>query len=292
MRRLSIGLGAAVAALFMLPAVASAQAPSGAIFTTLADGSEVNTNLFADKADVYLDGGPGPGAPQTAAGLDDGRYVFQVTDPSGKTLLSQDAAQCRQFDVAGGIITAYVIVAGCTAHLTGTDVDHGAVTIQLMPYADTPNPGGVYKAWVELVSNFPASCLATVDCDLFTHGFKPGFTKTDNFKVKSQKVIGEIDTQFFDTNNGNQLMSGLSVIWGDSLGAGNTKWTDPFSSLEAHVEAPEVGTHTIVIADQPGCTVSRVRISDGRVSASGGSFSIQVRQNTIDTSWHLWVDCN
>src|SRR5215470_5736629 len=239
MRRLAVGLCVAVAALFALAGGAYAQAPSGAIFTTLADGSEVNTNLYAAKTDVYLDGGPGPGAPPTAAGLDDGRYVFQVTDPSGKTLLSQDAAQCRQFDVSNGIITAYVTVAGCTAHLTGTDVDHGAVTIQLMPFADTPNHGGVYKVWAELVSNFPSSCLATVDCGQFTHGFFPGFSKTDNFKVKPPKPIGEIDTQFLDTNNGNQLMSGLSVTWTDTLGAGDIKWTDPASKLEAHVEAPE-----------------------------------------------------
>ena len=36
--------------------------------------------------------GPGQGAPQTAAGLDDGTYVFQITDPSGKVLLSTDPA--------------------------------------------------------------------------------------------------------------------------------------------------------------------------------------------------------
>ena len=64
---------------------ASADAPSGAIFTTLPDGSEVNFNIYDSKDDVYLDGGPGPGAPQGAAGLDDGTYVFQITDPSGKT---------------------------------------------------------------------------------------------------------------------------------------------------------------------------------------------------------------
>ena len=36
--------------------------------------------------------------------LDDGTYVFQVTEPSGKTLLSTDLAKCRQFTVAAGII--------------------------------------------------------------------------------------------------------------------------------------------------------------------------------------------
>src|SRR6185312_8221956 len=91
----------------VLPALpAHADAPSGAIFTTVADGSEVNFNIYDLKTDVYLDGGPGPGAPQGAAGLDDGVYVFMVTDPSGKTLLSTDPAACRQFRVTNGIITS------------------------------------------------------------------------------------------------------------------------------------------------------------------------------------------
>ena len=50
----------------------------------------MNFNIYDSKDDVYLDGGPGPGAPQTAAGLDDGTYYFMVTDPSGHTLLSED----------------------------------------------------------------------------------------------------------------------------------------------------------------------------------------------------------
>lgn len=84
-----------------------AHAPSGAIFTTLPDGSEVNYNIYASKDDVYLDGGPGVGAPQTAAGLDDGTYVFQVTDPSGKTLLSTDFGRCRQVVVSAASSPAW-----------------------------------------------------------------------------------------------------------------------------------------------------------------------------------------
>jgi hypothetical protein len=45
------------------------------------------------------------GAPQDAAGLPGGNYVFQVTDPSGKTLLSTDPARGRQFMVSGGVTT-------------------------------------------------------------------------------------------------------------------------------------------------------------------------------------------
>src|SRR5262245_40602083 len=163
-----------------------AHAPSGAIFTTVADGSEVNFNHYPSKEAVYLDGGPGPGAPQTAAGLDDGRYVFQVTDPSGKRLLSTDPAKCRLFDVSGGVITN--VVASNCQHVTGFHIDHGATTVQLMPYKDTPNPGGVYKVWATLASNYVCS-LNVVDCGYSpgsnVHGFVPSDSKTDNFKVRS-----------------------------------------------------------------------------------------------------------
>jgi hypothetical protein len=51
---------------------AGAEQVSGAIFTTLADGSEVNFNIYPSREAVSLDGGPGIGAPQDAAGLPDG----------------------------------------------------------------------------------------------------------------------------------------------------------------------------------------------------------------------------
>src|SRR5206468_9591475 len=110
---------------------ALAHSPSGAIFTTVVDGSEINANIYQAKEDVYLDGGPGPGAPQGAAGLDDDTYVFQVTDPSGKTLLSTDAAGCRLFTISGGIIVS--TAPSACPHVTGSDVDHNALTVQLMP---------------------------------------------------------------------------------------------------------------------------------------------------------------
>src|SRR5436309_4674219 len=108
-----VSLVFAAAVLVVVAPLAVAHPPSGAIFTTVADGSEVNFNHYPSKPDVYLDGGPGPGAPQTAAGLDDGTYVFQVTDPSGKNLLSTDPAQCRQFTVANGVITSVAPSGGC-----------------------------------------------------------------------------------------------------------------------------------------------------------------------------------
>jgi len=277
-----------------------ANPPSGAIFTTVADGSEVNANIYPSKESVYLDGGPGPGAPQTAAGLDDGRYVFQVTDPSGKRLLSTDAARCRQFDVANGIITN-VVATGCQ-HKTGVDVDHGAATVQLMPYSDTPNPGGVYKAWATLASNYRCS-LAVVDCGYKAgqnvHGFAPSDSKTDNFKVRA-KVAQEIDTRFFADANGNNYpdqgeswLDGLSILWSDTIGGSNNKSSYFDASInvnhEAHIEAPEEGTHRISISDQPGCTVGFIYVNGVRQPEPGAQ-DVQVVFPRTTKALTIFVD--
>ena len=159
-----------------LSSVTQSQAVRGAIFTTLEDGTRVNNNIYADKDDVYLDGGPSGGSPSGAAALEEGDYFFQVTDPSGKTLLSEDPISCRRFHVnEDGVISA--VVGACT-HDTGVDEDYaalGAITVQLMPYEDTPNPGGEYKVWVTPVDEYTGSGMF--------HGFVPRYSKTDNFKV-------------------------------------------------------------------------------------------------------------
>ncbi len=300
-------LGSLIAA-SVAPA-ALAHAPSGAIFTTVVDGSEINANIYQAKEDVYLDGGPGPGAPQGAAGLDDDTYVFQVTDPAGKKLLSQDAAKCRQFVVTNGIITG-VVATGCQ-HQTGADIDHGATTVQLMPYADTPNPGGVYKAWVVRLSDFLDGCAAlgvnngleVVDCGQAPanyHGFIPRHTKTDNFKVGQTNNL-EIDTRFFDNATG-QTLVGKTLKWTDTLGVSNTKysynnpnwWT---RENFAHVEAVEPGVHQITVENQPGCNVTQVfcdAAACGKwTQLSGpGSVDVPIKQNDRTWSHYIYVYCS
>ncbi len=165
---------------------------SGAIFTTDVAGNIVNANLYANKCDVYLDGGPGPNAPAGAAGLPDGDYYFQVTDPSGKKLLSTDAVTSRQFSVSGGLITG---VSGAGNHGTGLDTDHGAATIQLCPYLNTTNPGGVYKVWVTPVADYGPGKF---------FGFVASSSKTDNFKVKSSgPETACLSVDKFNDQNGN-----------------------------------------------------------------------------------------
>ena len=283
----------------MLGAVAQAAGPTGAIFTTTPDGSVVNENVrYNTKAEVYLDGGPGPNAPQTAAGLDDGWYVFQVTDPSGKFLLSEDPSKCRVFEVEDGVITRLVLPsefgledtyavpskgnkpdtiypchiedpgegAGASErHDTNTDVDHGppAIVVQLMPFGDTPNAGGVYKAWAEKFDTYkdkggdldllPEAITGkgAKECSDFCAERDPGFgppntdTKTDNFKVKKPgkpTVPPEITVKKFHDKNANGVFDGTDE-W-------ITGWlvevTDPTS-----VTNPEY-TPAVIVAEPPG----------------------------------------
>jgi hypothetical protein len=179
---------------------AAGVAPTGALFTTLADGSRVNANYYMYKDMVFLDGGPGPNAPATAAGLDDGTYVFQVTDAPGRTLLSSDPAACRRFDVDGGIIVGVVAADGCE-HSTGSDIDHSAVTVQVFAESDYPDLGHVFKVWATPVSSYLAGCaalgvadgLSVRDCGfksgVAAHGFIPAASKIDTFKVDANPPV-------------------------------------------------------------------------------------------------------
>src|SRR5438552_16366994 len=75
----------ALLSLSLIVSIAVKAAPPlpGAVFTTDSTCSGVDLNIYDDKHDVYLDGGPShPGA----ASLPDGEYV-QVTDPSGACVL-------------------------------------------------------------------------------------------------------------------------------------------------------------------------------------------------------------
>lgn len=308
---LAVALSIAVALLAVVTPLSTAHASqvSGAIFTTNADGTEVNLNQYPSKEAVYLDGGPGPGAPAAAAGLPDGTYVFQVTDPSGKILLSEDAAGCRQVVVSGGVFSSvvdfFVNGANCK-HVTGdnTFTQVGSITVQLMPYSDTPNNGGVYKVWMTSVLNYQCP-LAVRDCGFTAgsnvHGFAPSDSKTDNYKVK-QAPIREIDTTFYNVATG-QPIDGMSELWTDTLNATNVKWQYTNDAInvhhQAHVEGVEPGTHLITFYNQPGCTVGEVDtqfpgqiiLQTSTLGPQTVSVSIPKTNNQTAMTWYLMVYC-
>ena len=203
--------------------------------------------------------------------------------------------------MSAGIITG-VVVNGCQ-HATGLDVDHGATTVQLMPYKNTPNNGGVYKVWDTLVANYLIGCqqlgvnngLDVVDPGRAPgncHGFIPGNSKTDNFKVKNVPVV-EIDTRFYDASG--QILDGQKVTWIDTNGASNNKWSYFAPQLqvfhEAHVEGIEAGVHQIQIDNPVGRTINFIQTPDGGRINGPGTVSVHVpninKDQTIFIDVHL-----
>lgn len=199
--RLAAATALAIGILFS--SSAQADAIHGAIYTSVQDGSTVNANLYENKQDVYLNGGPPLNAPCSAGGIDDGDYFFQVTSPDGKKLLSSDRVFERKFRARDGVIKQYL---GST-HALGRGNCPGAISIELYPYDDTPNNGGVYKVWVTRVADYLAACpvarKGVRDCGLA--GFVPGHTKTDNYRVRNTGGISTrtgnlVVSKYYDAN--------------------------------------------------------------------------------------------
>jgi len=152
---------------------------SGAIYTTTKDGTAVNKNIYGSTEDVYLSGGP---QNLNSSGLPDDTYYFQVTDPSGKTLLSTDNAVCRQLKVIGGRVAG---ATGSCAHANGTfNPANGVLTVQLAPFSKTPNNGNEYKAWL-----VPVGSATISGSDPKVLNFSNSNSKTDNFKAQAEVVV-------------------------------------------------------------------------------------------------------
>jgi hypothetical protein len=172
-----------------LPNAGAGLAFSGAIFTTNSPCNGTNVNIFAAKVDVYVDGGPvHPGA----AGLPDGDYYIQVTEPNGALLgTSVGSPSPTPVHVVNGEFAVCYQLA---------DVVYLPNDLTTKGYNTTSNGGGEYKVWVSAGSTFDG-----------------GETKTDNFKVIPDVTGGRLDViKFYDANaNGvnddNQPITGWRV---------------------------------------------------------------------------------
>jgi len=140
--------------------------------------------------DVYLDGGPHHGG---NAGLPDGSYYVQVTNPNGSDVLGKSVTAAAT--VSGGeFVQCYklwdILYSGSSGFIT-------------IGYDDTTNTGGIYKVWV---SQDPA--------------FGPSASKTDNFKVRGAgppeeptwlHVIKFYDANANGVNDDAQLITGWKI---------------------------------------------------------------------------------
>jgi hypothetical protein len=176
-------IGALVGAPFLLAASASTAAPApvtqaissttnvtaptgnGACLNGPSDA--VNCNLYSSKEDVWLSGLP------NAAVLGDGTYFFAVLVPGGQ-LDPNDGGAANLSDQPGG--DAYTnrtfSIDNGTISYAG---DHGFFDnkVQMFPYDDTTNPGGVYIL---------AACKISAPN---SYPVKPSDCKYDAFKVQT-----------------------------------------------------------------------------------------------------------
>ena len=142
-------------------------------FTTSPDGSEKRQRSFDSRPEVYLHSFKKSGR-RNHHRLN-GDYVYQVTTPNGRLLLSSDPAECRIVRVVNGVIVSQLKttngrrlavrdgddicqtqdfpdgVAGMSQHHdTNTDTYNGgsALSVQLMPFLETTNRNNAYKVWL------------------------------------------------------------------------------------------------------------------------------------------------
>jgi len=223
-------------ALILLVGAPSASAQlNGSIQTTFNTGTTVNGNIYPSKALVYLNGGP---QNESSAGLDNGTYYFQVTDPSGAHLLSTDDITCRQVLVVGGRFAGHPAgsaPATCTEpagsatpgdfHANGlTNSLNGSIPIQLCApsgcpdaggpltspdFENTDNGGGEYKVWITPIAQYGLNGISAKT----NWGFD-GATKTDNFKVRPAGTAFAIVTvcKFKDINGDGVQNNGEPLI--------------------------------------------------------------------------------
>ena len=140
------------------------------------NGNEaVNCNIYDGKKYVWLNGGP------SVAYVGDGEYFFAVLAPGGQggnqdpndgtpKNLSDATPDDRPGTGTGDAYTnrTFTVTGGSVAY-NGTH-DFAANKIRLMPYDDTPNPGGVYiLAICSLAKGYPVT---------------PSACKYDAFKVR------------------------------------------------------------------------------------------------------------
>ena len=156
---------------FVLAAPALAQTP-GSVFVLNRVGGHVEGNAYARKDAVYLSGGPGTSC--FAAGLADGDYCFQLTDPAGTVLLTPDAIVDRSVRVINGRMSAYLGTSRPAANVGPC----GALNVRLAPFVTTPYPSGEYKIWFTRIADYDPN-----GSQLF--GFDPARSKSDNFRVSA-----------------------------------------------------------------------------------------------------------
>jgi hypothetical protein len=224
----------------------------GAIFTTDVNCAGTDLNIYANKADVYIDGGP---AHEGAAGLPPGEYYVQVTEPNGDLL----GTSIGTTDETPVVVNSNGAFAQCykLMDIVRRNSNPGPFPVAPDGFDDTTNPGGEYKVWVSRVSNFAND-----------------ETKTDNFKVANgdTRQPGDLKViKFYDTNtNGSKDPTEVEITgWEVLVG---TQATFP-SIVETKLTPVDIvvapGCYTAQEGDATGWIHTTPKIDSKEVVAGG-----------------------
>ncbi len=142
----------------------------GSTFVLSRLGQHVPGNSFSRNDGVYLSGGRAPSC--QSAGLVDGDYYFEITDPAGTVLLTLDSVEERRVRVAGGVFVQYL---GST-RVSAPVGPCGALNVRLAPFTTSPYPSREYKVWLTRVEDYDPQ-------GSHVFGFDPARSKSDNFRV-------------------------------------------------------------------------------------------------------------
>jgi hypothetical protein len=199
----------------------------------------VNCNIYELKTDVFLSGSPNP------ATLGTGTYFFVVLSPGGQPdpndatgtkILSTDPSTNREFSSDGSGVIAPL---GASSHA----YDSTNNVLQVAPYNDTPNPGGVYilaTCKISDTANDYQSSVPTV---------KASDCKYDAFKVNESAVPGA---------------SGPTIVK-DAAGAYDTTFTWDSSKAVDKTRVEQVGgsatfNYTVTVSHDTG-TNSGIKVT-------------------------------
>jgi hypothetical protein len=184
------------------PAVTVSAVIFGSIGTAATGGAPVQ--VFTRRTDVFLTAGPTATPCFFPAYLSDGKYYFQVTDPSGRTLLSTDPVAERAFTVKGGVIASY----DGTTHATDGKTACGSLAIALSPYNDAGARKALYIVWVTPAAGLegtPTQVDPVCGTSCF-HGFRADSSLTAAFRVEDKPSCDDsfcISGTAFNDANGN-----------------------------------------------------------------------------------------
>ncbi len=237
----------------ILMSVAVTAQLTGAIFTTDVNCNGTDLNIYATKDDVYLDGGPHHTG---AAGLPEGEYYVQVTEPDG-TLLGTSLGTNDETPVvvnaAGEFVVCYNLM-----DIVRTASNPGPFPVAPDGFENTSNPGGEYKVWVSTVNDFANS-----------------ESKTDNFKVAAGGQTQQPGTlnvfKFYDTDTSGTFNAGdVEIVgWEVKVGAQTSFPMTAETKLTPVSILVDPGCYTAQEGDATGWIHTTTKIDSKAVPAGG-----------------------